>query len=380
MKIGIMMRAANQPDAMGVYIPNLVRSILLQDIKTEYFLFYRETLQLGQFSEYPNVREILINVKNKLFWDHILIPLYARRFRLDVLFNPKFGLPILSTVPSTTVLRSPDHWERPEQYPKIDILYNRVLMPISCRKAPRLMAVSSDAKTRMQKYMYIPDNKVEVTYSAAHECFRVVKDDSWLQAMKNKYNLPSRYILCITRAYHFAYNAKRSVFPGGNSEALVEAYLSISHKIPHKLVVVGRDVKEYLTDLGFKKSDLSQIIFTGFVKQEELPAFFNLADVYINVSWYESFGIPLVEAMSCGCPVIAPDFGACPEVLEGAGYLIDRPEPKEISKALLLVLTDEKLRAKLAQKGLKRSSFFSWENTAKRTLKVLHSIAYNKFE
>jgi glycosyltransferase involved in cell wall biosynthesis len=159
---------------------------------------------------------------------------------------------------------------------------------------------------------------------------------------------------------------------------LVEAFALIADKVPHKLVLQGRRDHPYAKELEamIEKRGLSErVVFPGYVPIELLPQLYGRADAYATVSLSEGFGLPPLEAMACGTPVIASKTTSLPEVVGDAGILVDPEDTQEIADALLRVATDNALRAELSQRALKRADTFSWSKAAEETLGVLKSVA-----
>jgi glycosyltransferase involved in cell wall biosynthesis len=180
--------------------------------------------------------------------------------------------------------------------------------------------------------------------------------------------------LSVTRVDHPGIEETRSFFPGKNVETTVRAFSLCRDRFPHKLVIAGRRVKDYLVFMGLSDRELEDVVFLDFVPHEEMPALYNLADLFVIPSYYESYAQAMVEAMRCGCPVIASKTGACPEISGGAALLANPDDPQDFADKISLVLTEEKIRRELSVKSLNRSTSFDWEMTARIVLDKLTEV------
>lgn len=246
-----------------------------------------------------------------------------------------------------------------------------MMLPFYCRKSTRMFAISDFVIKENRKYLGLPFNNVTVTYPAPKEYFRPVGDTVTLEQFRSKYHLPQRFILGVTRVDHPGLDKSRSFFPGKNVETTIRAFMLCRKHIPHKLVIAGRSVRDYLLQTGWNNFDLEDVHFVGFVPHEKIPLLYNLAELFLLPSFYESFAMILVEAMACGCPVIASQTGACPEVSAGATLLADPNDPADFANKIMRVLKDDGLRKEMRSKSLQRAAFFNWERTAKLTLEGL---------
>src|SRR5882757_5595266 len=140
--IGVMARALDQTDGLGLYCRQLIQHLLTLDTRSRYVIFLASGQARGAFSEFANAREQVIRSPGKLVWDQLLIPLAARRLGVDLLFNPKFSLPLLSSIPGVFVLQSCDWYVNPGNYPWWDNLYIRLMLPLYCRRARGVLAIS----------------------------------------------------------------------------------------------------------------------------------------------------------------------------------------------------------------------------------------------
>jgi len=375
MKIAIMMRAMDQDSGHQAIIMGLVENLLKFDGENTYLLLYRTKKFLGRFSDFPNAQEKLITAPHKFLWDQVAVPYHAWKEGADVIYNPKFSIPLITHCPTVMGLHEPAWWAWPEHYEWFDRNYMKLMLPIYIRKAKHLFPISQFVVDECKKYINYPFNNVTISYPAPKPYFRRIKDQSVLASTKEKFSLPEKFILSVTRVDHPGLDKSDSFFPGKNPQTTVKAFIDIRNKNSHRLVIAGRRVREFLLWYGFAKEDLEEIHFLDFVPHEELPALLNLADLFVLPSFYESYAMALVEAMSCGCPMIVSQTGACPEITAGAALLADPDSPDDFADKMLTVLSDKHLQAELRKKSLKRAQFFTWERTAKDTINQITAVA-----
>jgi glycosyltransferase involved in cell wall biosynthesis len=302
----VMGRPLDQDDGIGVYTSQLLRNMLALDPGTRYVVLLRTPKHQHLFDEFPNVEVQVLPAPTKLWWDQITVPLAARRMGADMIFNPKFSLPLLSLRPGVFVLQGSDWYVNPGNYPWWDNLYIRLMLPIYCRKATRLLSISKRTADDSVKYAGIGSQKVTVTFAAAAPHFRVVTDRALLADFAQRYKLPPRFILTVARAYHTGHG-RLPEYAGGNNENLLcgyRQYRAAGGTLP--LVVVGRDIERYLRAKGWSDHGLEGVHFTGFIPNTEIVYAYNLAEFFVLATLYESFGLPVIEALAAdvrpSCP------------------------------------------------------------------------------
>jgi glycosyltransferase involved in cell wall biosynthesis len=372
MNIGVMMRdIGNQVDAPGIIILNLMDRIIEQDRYNDYFLFYKNESFIDRYRSYPNVESTLIKSSSKLTWDQLSVPKLARKKKLDILFHPKHSIPLMSHCKTLMHLRGAGYWTHPQFCRKPDLLYQRMMTPLYVCKADLLIAESETVKSLFQKYLNIPDEKITRIYLAPSERFRILHDENEIESIKNKYALPSEFILTVTRVIA----GKKTYYPGKN---LINAMLGFQKSDASKqlkFVIIGRQTKAFvLKNRAISEATKKNIIALDFVPQADLPAIYNLAKCFLFPSFDESFGIPLTEAMACGCPVITSTTAACPEIVGDAGLKVNPWNVQEIATAIDQLHADPILHNRLREKGLAEVKRFNWQRSAAETLAVMNRL------
>src|SRR5918992_5761425 len=198
MKVAIMMRPMDHDSGFRAYTEALVDNMLQIDQESSYVLLYREPKWLGRFSGYTNAKEVLLGTSHKLFWDQVLVPYIAWKQRADVIFNPKFSIPLISHCPVTMGLQEPAWWTWPEQYEWLDRRYMRIMLPLYIHKAAHIFPMSNFILEENRKVLGLPLVNTTVAYSAPGKQFRVIDEAEALERFREKYQLPERFILSVT--------------------------------------------------------------------------------------------------------------------------------------------------------------------------------------
>lgn len=363
MRIGIMLRAIDEQQGIGIYTRNLLEQLLRLDQQNEYVLFFRNPQFLGRYARAGRVTEQLIQAPNKMLWDQVQIPRAARRAGVDLIFHTKFTVPFFAGCRTVMTIHGASWFVHPELYPnKLDLAYIRRVMPLYCRKADFIIS-NSDLTTRdFIRILRVPPEKIRTIRLGTHERFRRLADAAALAEARRKYKLPDKFMLSVVK-----YDPRK------NFKNLIAAFQLLRQRLPCKLVVVGIGCEKYSREYALDRDETAKdVTFLGWVEQESLPALYNLATCLFFPSVYEEFGIPVCEAMACGCPPVVSRTGALPEIAGEAGLTVDPFDPAAMADALEKVWTDAVLRQDLTARALNRAREFTWERCARETLEVLN--------
>jgi glycosyltransferase involved in cell wall biosynthesis len=370
MRIGVMLRTLDEHGGIAVYSKNLVRELLDIDRENQYVLFYRSAAHIGTFGSRDNVSERLVRGPNKAFWDQVSIPYACWREGLDLVLHPKFTVPLLAPCKAVMVVHGAD-WFMPEQarfYNWLDVRYIRAVMPLYFRKAAAVISVSELTTQNFNHVLNLPPTKVRTIYFGPAKFFARVSDKDRLGEVRERYALPANFILTLTKLG----GAERK-----NFSMILEAYAHYhaTQPTPAKLVVGGKDCQQLrglydIPEEGYGRD----ILFPGWIGQEDLPAVYSLARVFFYPSNLEAFPIPLTEAMACGVPIITSNVNGLEEIAGEAALYVDPGEADEAGRALGSVLQDEGRAAELSAKALIRSHRFDWGKCARETLDLLESL------
>jgi glycosyltransferase involved in cell wall biosynthesis len=364
-KIGIMLRSLGDVGGPGEYARNMLDALLRLDHENQYYLFLHSQSFVARFRNLPNVHPIVLATRQRLLFDQVLIPIAVRKNGCDVIINLKHSLPLLVGARTVFVMHGADWLAYPQNSYLLDRLYHKVALPWFCRKADKIISVSRNATDIAVKHLGLPRSKVATIYHGFRHDFHRISDPEVLKGVRVKYKLPERFILYVGRIY-----------PMKNVGGLINAFAKLRNRVSHNLVIAGMKYFKAEKDLAAIGSNqlADRVNLLGFVEETDLPAVYSLADVFLLPSLYEGFGIPLLEAMACGCPIVTSTAGSCPEVVGDAAVLVNPCDSEDIAAGVFKVLSDGKLAANLVVKGFSRVTQFSWEKCAQETLDVIRSV------
>ena len=364
MRIGVMLRSLGEPGGIGMYTTSILQALFHADQRNHYVLIYKLPQHLGRFSSFPNVTEHVVSAPNKLWWDQIAVPRFAKAHGLHVIYNPKLSVPLLTRCKTVLVMHGADQFAAPHTFKWQDRIYFTIANRLYCKRASAIIAMTHTGAKDIVRYMGADPEKIHVIPESYNELCRVVSKEE-AEEVRAEYSLPERFILFVG-----------GIEPKKNVKSLLKAFAAVKADIPHKLVLVGFDRWKMSNQLGImdQLGIREDVVFTGFVPDEVVPAIYNLADLFVFPSLYEGFGMPVLEAMACGCPVITTTTGCSPEVAGDAAVLVDPLRSDKIADWIQRVLGEEMLREELIEKGLKRAKDFSWEKCAKETVSLFESL------
>jgi len=384
-----MLRAIDDVDGQGIYIRKLCDALFDLDTRNQYIAFYNSERQAGRYRNRGNVREVVVPGRSKLFWDQVLVPLAARRERLDVLFHHKFSIPLLSLSPVVVQQRGTEYWSHPEFYVgwsgQMDRIYSRIMIPLYCKRAVRVLTNSDTLGEELIRHIGVPRSKLRTVYASADDSFHPISEPEVLTRVRARYSLPSApFLLMVVKGHQVLGQASgKELTPRKNVAVALQAYgrmrehaaRSATRAVP-PLVILGLGIAERLTpDMISEHADPASVHTPGFVEFGDMPAVYSMARALVFPSRYESFGIPIVEAMACGCPVVTATTSACPEIAGDAALLVDPDDVEGLATAMQRISFDDELAEEFRQKGFRRAASFSWAQSARTLLEELRRAA-----
>ena len=363
MRIAIDASTISTQGGPRTYVLGLLEALLSLDCENEYTVFYNDSVHLGRF---PKALEIVLPGRNpvaRLWREHVLLPLACRREKIDLLHCPKSAIPFFSPCPVVVTLHDLIPIKHPETEKFAARVYWRMQIPNAARRSDFIITDSEHARKEIIDDFNVESELVKAIMLGFNPAMSVACTPEAAEMVRQKYSLPDRYILYVG-----------TIQPRKNIPTLLEAFniLKRDNGIPHRLVIVGR--KGWLYDELFARiSELGRgddVIFTGFVPDEELPAIYAGADLFAYLSFFEGFGLPPLEAMACGVPVVVSNTSSLPEVVGDAGIAVEPGDVAAVAAAILKILTNTEFATELRERGIRRSTAFSWDRCARETLQV----------
>ena len=367
MKIGIDARFFNE-SGVGRYLRNLISNLQIIDKKNQYFILLLNK-DYDRFSETKNFKKVLADFKWYGFAEQFNLPKLLRQLNLDLAHFPHFNVPIFYTGKFVVTIHDLIHQHRQMERAttldpftfKIKQLGYRKVFKAATSKSKKILVPSRSVQQLLITEWNVDKEKIAVTPEGVDNSIleavkKIGKGDS--EKVLNKFKIKKPFIFYVGNAH-----------PHKNVEGLIKAFLKLRQKYSNlKLVLSGYD--HYFWQRLKKESQYKGIIYTGFVTDEELVALYKGAKAFVLPSFEEGFGIPVLEAMACSCPVVSSNTASLPEVGGEAALYFNSAEPDDMEEKISKVLDNEKLRRKLIEKGLQRFKRFSWKDLATKTLGV----------
>lgn len=370
MLIGIDFSRATKSEKTGTenYSYHLTKELVSLDKHNKFRLYCKNTPDFP-FLKNPSVQ--VKQIKLPRLWTQVGLALECLINPPDILFIPAHTMPVLRRPDLKTIVTIHDLGAEflPQYHQFPQKLYLNSSTEYAVSHATHLIAVSDSTKKDLINTLHCDAEKISVIYeSYDNSIFKRVEDQEKLQAVKNKYNLSGDFVLFVG-----------TIQPRKNLERAIKAFAKAKtqNNLPHKFILVGKSgwLNEELYKLPEKLGLKNDIVFLGYVPNDDLPSLYSLATAFLFPSLFEGFGIPLLEAMACGCPVVTSDTSSMPEVVGDSALQIDPQKEEKITDALTDLLTDEEKRKFYIQKGLVRVKQFSWSKTASETQQLIEKVA-----
>lgn len=365
MKIGIDCRELqNHITGIGRILLEFLREIKERHKDINFILFDNQYTNSLLFQDVlKNYKKVIIKEKFTLWWDQIQLKNAIKKNNIDVFFSPYYKIPLLTK--TKTILSIFDvTYLLVEPYNTYfrSKLYLKNFIKLASKKAQKILTCSNYTKNDLLKILNLPKEKIEVAYLGVSSKFKIIHKNNEMELVKKKYGIDNKYLLYVG-------NFK----PHKNVKRLIDAYnlLPETIKREYNLVLAGGESKRLTKSnkqLGL--SDLQSTINVGHILDEDLPALYSSAELLVFPSLYEGFGLPPLEAMACGCPVVSSNTSSMPEVLGDAALFFNPYDVEEMSLAIRQMLEDENLRSRFRQKGLERARLFTFEEMTNRILDV----------
>ncbi|GAB2644312.1 glycosyltransferase family 1 protein [Emticicia sediminis] len=373
MKIGIEAQRIFRPHKHGMDIVavELIRALQVIDNQNEYFIFVKPDEDNTCISETKNFHIVEVPGGNYVFWEQIMLPIYARKYGIDVLHCTSNTAPMFLPVPLILTLHDVIFMEKTvgkntsTNYQKFGNLYRKWLVPKIVRKCQQIITISEVEKANIIRVLGLQENQITVVHNGVSGRFGIKPNTETINQTKRELNLEGDFFLFLG-----------NVEPRKNVTNTVKAFVAFAEINTHvQLVITGLKptfVADILSEIG-KISFLNRFVFPGFVTESVLLTLYAEAKVFLYPSFREGFGLPILEAMAFGTPVVTSNISAMPEVAGDAAFLVDPYSVEEITAGMTVAYENDKLRQQKINSGFLRPSMFTWQNTAQKMLKIYQS-------
>ena len=357
----------------GFYILNLLNGLLKIDAKNEYIIFIDESVARNMLKikkhNFKIVNKVFKYKLTRILWQLIILPMVLKKKKVDILHSAnyvtplyKLGFKIIVTIHDLTFILFP------EKYTITKRLFYRMMIPIFVKISDKIIAISNNTKNDILKIFKVPDKKVVVIYATCSENFNNIIDENKNLEVLSKYNIDKAYMLFVGM-----------IEPRKNIISILNAFKEMDTEINADLVIVGKkgwyfkEIEDFVTE-SKKLSLRNKVIFTGYVPENEMKSLFQNALFFIFPSFYEGFGLPPLQAMACGTPVITSNISSLPEVVGDAAIFIDPYKSEELKNAMLYLYKNFEKRKELIKKGFSQCDKFRIEIVAKNLVDVMESM------
>jgi glycosyltransferase involved in cell wall biosynthesis len=371
LRIGIDARSLEEEKGTGVkrYLENILKEFIKIAPANDYVLYFQNKEPLIDFLESPCIIKKLVKMPSffppkGVLWEQFCLPFELLRNKVDVLFSPSYSMPFFSPVRTVVTIHDITYEVSPEWFHPKERLKMQKTTRIAARRANMIIADSESTRRDIIRYYKVAPEKVKVIYLGHDPNFKSIRSKS---DIKHKHGVKKKLVLYVG-----------SIFSRRNIPVLIRSFEKVSRETKNcQLMLIGEDrayppfnLNELIESLNLK----DKIIRLDYVPEEDLVFLYNAADVFVYPSSYEGFGLPVLEAMTCGTPIVTSNFSSLPEIVADAGLLVDPTNTEELKEALLKILSDKEVAKTLSKRGKERAELFTWKKTAEKTLQVFNVV------
>ncbi len=365
MIVGISGYVGNKLTGIGRVLIEILKRIAPINENDKYILF--KNYDFHDYDELVNFKNItLVNInisKNSplknILWHQWQFQMLQRKYKCDLAYIPNFSLLLWKRIPTVVTIHDLIEFNIPNKFSKLRMMYRKIIDPLMVRNSNYITTVSECSKNDIIKYCGAEEKKIKVITNAADRKRFRLYDRKTIDSVLNKHGLKYQSYFLFVGTIDY---------PGKNIMSVIKSYeiLKKEKNIEEKLVIIGKNgfnskfIYDYVNESPCKDS----IIFTGYLEDSELPLLYAGCKIFIYLSLYEGFGLPVLEAMSCGVPVICSNTSCFPEVIGDLEVSVPPLDTKRIKEKIDLLITNKNYYKTIAQKSYERASYFSWEKSA----------------
>lgn len=357
----------NPKDGSQTYVRNLIRELGRLDTTNDYALLLPPSLETAAVPGGERMRRVIVGKRTSRLRLPFATSRAVARAGLDLL-HVQFAAPLYCPPRIVVTVHDIMYEHYPQFFNPSDLRQLRLRVPLTLRRAAAVLTGSEFCKRDISRRYNVPADKIVVAPYAADPMFQPIEDAARLDEVRARYATGPRYILFVG-----------VLKPNKNVKTLVEAYVRLRQagRVRHRLVLVGQ--QELLYGEMFARAReaglAGDLVFTGRVSDQDLVALYNAAELFVQPSLFEGFGLPSLEAMACGTPVVTSNTAAIPEVVGDAALTVDPLDVEALAGAIATVLDDDDVRRRMAARSIERAAMFSWEAAARAALGVYQRVA-----
>ena len=369
MRVGIDARLLEKKmTGVGRYLFNILKHIPKVDTENDYFLFSYGGLPQWENAAIKSVSTFRFAPKGVFqkiispVWLNFVLPKYLEKYKINLFFSPNHFLP-LKKLKSKSIIVVHDvfHKVHPNFHPFYYRKYVDFFLPRSMKNSDLIITISESSKKDIIKFYKVPETKIKVIYEAASETFRprnLTLEQK--EKIKAKYHLPDRFIL-----YTGVIEERKNI------EGIIKIADLLKDKTKTPILLFGRighHGKKYLKEIRKR----TNIQYKGFVEGKDLPYIYNLAAIFLFPSFYEGFGLPVLEAMQSGLPVVTSNTSSLPEILGEEGIMHNPKDYEGFARGIIKLLDNKDFYDKIKKQGIRQAQNFSWQKTTREVVKIFN--------
>jgi glycosyltransferase involved in cell wall biosynthesis len=373
MRIGIEAQRIFRPKkhGMDVVAIELIKNLQQLDHKNEYVIFSRKGVEDNTINDTSNFIVDKFSAFTYADWEQFQLPRKLKSRKIDLLHCTANTAPLSCSIPLVLTLHDIIYLENVDfkgtAYQNLGNLYRRWLVPKIVDKASLILTVSEFEKQNILERLPSTQGKVQVLYNGVSPQFNNSYSQTLVEDLRKEFNLPAAFIMFLG-----------NTAPKKNTLNVIKAFVDFCIKHENKIPLVLLDYKKELVIRILEELKqpglIDKFVFPGYVPHHKIPLVYNAATLFLYPSLRESFGLPILEAMACGTPVITSSTSSMPEIAGDAALLVDPYKPAELTAAMQKALSNNTLLADLKEKGLKRASCFTWRASAEKLLHIYESL------
>ena len=380
MKIGIDARTLRNRRGIGNVVFHLLQGLSQIPYDCSFVIYVDDLKSIELIPKDSRFSVKVLRPKIYPIWEQVSLPFCVIQDKLDILHCPGNSAPffipgrvklVLSIMDVMFMFPASQLPKSPSWYQRIGREYLKYVVPVVAKRAAAITTISSSSRNDILQYIVVPADRIGVIWLAANNACGIISDESKISAMRIKFELNGSFVLALG-----------ALDPRKNTATILKSFAKFKqqHSCEIKLAVVGlpaqgiESFRRLADDLGIA----NDVVSAGFVTEDDLVALYNAAELLVYPSLYEGFGLPVLEAMICGKPVITSPCGSIPEIAGDAALMVDPHDADAIANAIMRVLTDKVLYDSLVEKGKLRAGLFSWQLAAEKIFAVYQAVMATK--